>query len=77
MKYLLIGVKTCSITQDIQSTIEYVFNSYTEARMNQIVMENQFSDMKFHINFNSNVSLESLMTLVDLSTSSNIPSNFN
>lgn len=77
MKYMLIGVKTCQITQDIISTMEYQFSSYTEARMNQLSMENQFPDMKFHVDFNSNVSLESLLTLVDVSTSSIIPSNFN
>lgn len=77
MKYMLIGIKVNSITQDIQSTIEFQFSSYTEARMHQVVMEKEHSDMKFHVNFNTNyVSIDSLLSVLD-KDSSNVPSNFN
>lgn len=77
MKYMLIGVKMNPVTQDVMSTIEYVFNSYTEARMQQIVMEKLYPDMKFHVNFNNNfVSIDTMLTYVD-KDSIHIPSNFN
>ena len=77
MKYMLIGIKVNPITQDTMSTMELTFNSYTEARMHQIVMENEHKDMKFHINFNTNfISIDTMLALVD-KTSSNIPSNWN
>lgn len=77
MKYTLIGVKTCPITQNIQATIEHKFNSYTEARMHQIVMEREHLDMKFHINFNTDfVSIETMLCITDKSLS-HIPSNYN
>lgn len=63
--YQLIGIKVNHLTQDVMSTIEFSYASYVEARANKIELSKIYPDMNFHIDYNSNISLDEMMSIVN------------